>query len=54
MSGPRSDMSEKSLWKSTFKPDMSGSGDLTQVKAERPDMSRLGAGQVRETSLEPG
>jgi hypothetical protein len=42
MSGPRPDMSEKSLWKSAFQPDLPGSEDLTRVKAERPDMSGLG------------
>jgi hypothetical protein len=32
---------------------MSGSGDLTWDKAEGPNMSGLGAGQVQEASLEP-
>jgi hypothetical protein len=45
MSGPRPNMSEKSLWKPAFEPDMSDSGDLTWVKPERPDMSRL-AGRI--------
>jgi hypothetical protein len=33
---------------------MSGSGNLTQDKAERLDMSDLGTEYVRETSLELG
>jgi hypothetical protein len=54
MSGPKPDMSKKSLWKPALEPDMFGSGDLTWVKAKMPDMSGLGAGHVQETSLEPG
>jgi hypothetical protein len=38
MSGPRPDMSRKSLWKPAFEPDMSSSEDLTRVKVERTDM----------------
>jgi hypothetical protein len=47
-------MSGQALWKPAWEPDKSGSGDLTRVKAKRPDMSRLGAGHVREISQEPG
>jgi hypothetical protein len=47
-------MSEKSLWKLAFEPNMSVSGDLNRVKGESLDMSGLEAGYVRETSLEPG
>jgi hypothetical protein len=54
MSGPRSDMSKKSLWKSVFEPDMSSSEDLTWVKAKRLNMSKVGVRHVQETSLEPG
>jgi hypothetical protein len=53
MSGLRPDMSEKLLWKLAFELNMSGYGDLTWVKAERPDMSELGVGHVRKTSMEP-
>jgi hypothetical protein len=54
MSSPRPDIFKKSLWKPAFEPNMFGSGDLTRVKAERPDISGLEAGHIRETSLEPG
>jgi hypothetical protein len=42
------------LCNSAWEPDLFGSGVLTQGKAERPDMSRLGAGYVQENSLELG
>jgi hypothetical protein len=45
---------QKSLWKSTFEPNMSDSGDLTWVKVVRSDMSGLGGGHVQKTSVEPG
>jgi hypothetical protein len=32
-------MSSQALWNPAWEPDMSGSGDLTRDKAERPDMS---------------
>jgi hypothetical protein len=39
------------LWNPAKKPDKAG---VTRDKAERPDMSRLGAGHVQVRSLEPG
>jgi hypothetical protein len=46
-------MSGQALWNPAWEPDKSGSGDLNRVKAERPNMSGLGAGHVQENSLEP-
>jgi hypothetical protein len=39
------------LWNPAKKPDKAG---VTQDKAKRPDMSRLGVEHVRVRSLEPG
>jgi hypothetical protein len=47
-------MSGNPFWNPAWEPGMFSSGDLARGKAERPDMSRLGARHVRETSLEPG
>jgi hypothetical protein len=46
------DMSGNHLWNPTMELDKSGPGDLTRDRAERPDMSGLGAGHIREMSLE--
>jgi hypothetical protein len=40
-------MSGQALWNPASEPDKSDSGDLTLVKAERPDISRLEAVHVR-------
>jgi hypothetical protein len=45
------DMSGHHLWNLAKKPDKAG---VTQDKAERLDMSGLGARHVRVRSLEPG
>jgi hypothetical protein len=47
------DMSGQALWNPAWEPDKSGSRDLNRVKAERSNMSGLGAGHVQENSLEP-
>jgi hypothetical protein len=44
-------MSDNHLWNPAKKPDKGG---VTQDKADRPDMFRLGARHVRVRSLEPG
>jgi hypothetical protein len=48
------DMSSNHLWNPTLESDKFDSGDLTRDRAERPDMCRLGAGHIQESSLEPG
>jgi hypothetical protein len=42
------------VWNPAWGPDMSSPWDLTRDKAERSDMSRLGAEHVRDNSLEIG
>jgi hypothetical protein len=44
-------MSSNRLWNPTKKPDKAG---VTWDTADRPNMSRLGAGHVRVRSLELG
>jgi hypothetical protein len=44
-------MSDQSLWNPAWGPDKTG---LTRDKADRSDMSRLGAGHDRDNLLEPG
>jgi hypothetical protein len=48
------DMSGTHLWNPAWGPDMSSPWDLTRDKAERSDISRLGAEHVRDNSLEIG
>jgi hypothetical protein len=47
------DMSDNCLWNPAWGPDMFDLRDLTQDKAERPNISGLGSEYVWDNSLKP-
>jgi hypothetical protein len=51
--GWESDMFGQALWNPAWEPGKFDCGDLTWVKAERPDMSELGGEHVWKIPLEP-